>query len=93
MNLPNYPEDSVLKRHFDASVEIKRQMWLQLPPTDSVLNRHAVHQGGRPGSSAAPRRAAPAPAVAPASARPVPQARSEPKGFFAWLSGLFSSRA
>jgi hypothetical protein len=95
MSLPTYPEDSVLKRHFDANVEMKRQMWLQSPPTDSILYRHATSLGNNPvtRSAGAPRRAAPSAAAASASVRTAPPVKSESKGFFAWLSGLLFGRA
>jgi hypothetical protein len=40
MYIPNYPEDSVLRRHYEAAAEIRRQARLSAPPTDSVLLRH-----------------------------------------------------
>jgi hypothetical protein len=48
MNRHNFPEDSMLKRHFDSTVEMKRQRWLQLPPTDSILYRHASSKRTKP---------------------------------------------
>lgn len=48
MNRQTFPEDSILKRHFDSTVEMKRQRWLQLPPTDSILYRHASSKSAKP---------------------------------------------
>lgn len=40
MYIPNYPEDSVLRRHYEAAAALRRQTRLSAPPTDSVLLRH-----------------------------------------------------
>lgn len=40
MYIPNYPEDSVLRRHYEAAAALRRQTRLRAPPTDSVLLRH-----------------------------------------------------
>jgi outer membrane biosynthesis protein TonB len=40
MYIPNYPEDSVLRRHYEAAAALRRQARLSAPPTDSVLLRH-----------------------------------------------------
>ena len=50
MYIRNYPEDSVLKRHFEASVALKRQAWQQRPPSDAILRRHyeQLHGAGNP---------------------------------------------
>lgn len=87
MYIPNCPEDSVLSRHFEAAVEMKRQMWLQMPPSDSVLRRHAMSVGSHPTSRAA----APAPARATrAATTPTRAAAPVKKGFIAWLRDLFA---
>ena len=85
MYIQNFPEDSVLRRHFDSTVNSKRDIWLQSPPSDSILRRHAK---GNSGGNSASR---------PSSARPrstqtatAPSVSShERKGFFARLIGLF----
>jgi hypothetical protein len=87
MYIPNYPEDSILSRHFEAAVELKRQMWLQTPPSDSVLRRHAMILNSHPTSrSNVARKRVPA---APAGPRKAP----EEKGFMAWLFGLFTRKS
>ncbi|MET0069210.1 MAG: hypothetical protein ABW096_04170 [Candidatus Thiodiazotropha sp.] len=96
MNLTTFPEDSVLKRHFEATVEMKRQTWLQRPPSDSILNRHAssmdIQSLSRSAGSA--KRARPTASSAASSSAPrAPRTETEEKGFFAWLMGLFSSKA
>jgi hypothetical protein len=40
MYIRNYPEDSVLHRHYESAAAMARSEWLQQPPTDSVLRRH-----------------------------------------------------
>jgi hypothetical protein len=83
MYIPNCPEDSILRRHFEAAVEMNRQMWLQMPPSDSVLRRHAMSMSMH--SSSAPK-------TAPVShaATPPPKAASSGKGLIGWLRGLFA---
>ncbi|PVV09189.1 MAG: hypothetical protein B6D77_10555 [gamma proteobacterium symbiont of Ctena orbiculata] len=80
-----HPEDSILKRHFDATVEMKRQMWLQTPPTDSILHRHAMslsnHPSVRPGTAARNN-------AATTRAR---QVNEDKKGFLSWFFDLFRS--
>ncbi|MBT2971773.1 MAG: hypothetical protein KME56_07735 [Candidatus Thiodiazotropha sp. (ex Ctena orbiculata)] len=96
MNLPTFPEDSVLKRHFDATVELKRQTWLQSPPSDSILNRHAASMDiqSLSRSAGSTKRATPtASMAASSSAARTPQSEVEEKGFFAWLLGLFTGKA
>jgi hypothetical protein len=44
MYIKNYPEDSVLRRHFESAAALKSQAWLQHPPSDSVLRRHYEQQ-------------------------------------------------
>ncbi|MES9829597.1 MAG: hypothetical protein ABW201_15130 [Candidatus Thiodiazotropha sp.] len=93
MNISTHPEDSVLKRHFDTTVEMKRQIWLQTPPTDSILHRHAMgmsnHPAARPTTNAIDT-SSPAfnRSSSTASAR---QAGGEKKGILSWLFGLFRS--
>jgi hypothetical protein len=91
MYIPNFPEDSVLSRHFEAAAEIRRQMWQQIPPSDSVLRRHAMSP-----ESHTTARSAPAPVAASGARRaataPVRDATEE-KGFIAWLFGLFTRKA
>ncbi|MBT3046804.1 MAG: hypothetical protein G8D61_20820 [gamma proteobacterium symbiont of Ctena orbiculata] len=97
MNLPTFPEDSVLKRHFEATVEMKRQTWLQRPPSDSILNRHAssmdIQSLSRSAGSTKRARPTTSSAAASSSAPRAPRTETEEKGFFAWLMGLFSSKA
>ena len=52
MYIRNYPEDSVLRRHFESAAAMRRSEWLQKPPTDSVLRRH--YEQLRQATAAAP---------------------------------------
>ncbi|MES9989653.1 MAG: hypothetical protein AB2552_16280 [Candidatus Thiodiazotropha endolucinida] len=93
MNISTHPEDSVLKRHFDATVEMKRQIWLQTPPTDSILHRHAIGMGNHPAARSTTRaKDTSSPAFnrssSTATAR---QASDKNKGILSWLFGLFRS--
>lgn len=92
MTILNFPEDSILKRHFEATVEMKRQQWLQQPPTDSVLRRHAMspdnHTTSRSNATAA-KRTSPKPSTT--AAAPTAQRANEEKGFFARLLALFGA--
>jgi hypothetical protein len=94
MTISKQPEDSILKRHFDATVEMKRQMWLQNPPTDSILHRHAMsmsnHPALRPGSRADAGRSTGS-VNRLASAAASRQINEDNKGFFSRLLGLFRS--
>lgn len=94
MYTPNFPEDSVLSRHFEAAAEMQRQMWLQIPPSDSVLRRHAMSPESHPATRSASVGASGArrPAAASSSAAPRRDAAEE-KGFIAWLFGLFTRKA
>ncbi len=93
MYIRNYPEDSVLRRHYEAAADRIRGDWLQQPPTDSVLRRHYDQMQAAPSYAAAsnaprtPPRPAPAPAAAPApTTTPEPQRKG---GLFGWLGRLF----
>lgn len=95
MYIRNYPEDSVLRRHYEAAAELKRRNWRQKAPEDSVLRRHHAQLM---------RFAAAAAGQAPAVAAPVggghgsntaarqstgQQSAPQAKGFFGWLGRLF----
>ncbi|MCU7892774.1 MAG: hypothetical protein KZQ78_14655 [Candidatus Thiodiazotropha sp. (ex Ustalcina ferruginea)] len=91
MTIPTFPEDSVLKRHFESDNELKRQICLQTPPTDSVLRRHHITSLKYHPSMA---RTA-TPRIANPSRKPVPAQVTahtlvQAKGFFGWLRNLFS---
>lgn len=90
MYIPNFPEDSVLRRHFDSAVAIQRQSWLGMPPSDSTLRRHAmrpqIHPSYRASAGAA------SPAAVSVSTSPA-KTTAEKKGFLARLFGLFSGKA
>jgi len=58
MYLAKQPEDSILRRHFEANVEMKRQMWLRKPPSDSTLRRHAMSAASVPADTPTRRAAA-----------------------------------
>lgn len=94
MYMRNYPEDSVLRRHYEAAAELKRRNWRQKAPEDSVLRRHHTQL----------MRFAAAAGQAPAVAAPVggghdsntaarqstgQQSAPQAKGFFGWLGRLF----
>ncbi len=83
MYIPNCPEDSILRRHFEAAVEMNRQMWLQKPPSDSVLRRHAMSLSMHRSS---------APKTAPVSRATTPPLKtaSGGKGLIGWLRSLFA---
>jgi hypothetical protein len=92
MTITKHPKDSILKRHFDATVEMKRQIWLQNPPTDSILHRHAMsvshHPAVRPNIRIV--RDTPTSSVnRSASATASRQVNEKKKGLFSWLFGLF----
>lgn len=90
MYIPNYPEDSTLRRHYASAAAFRSQARLAEPPTDSMLRRH--YEQLRGAASAAPAGADPV-----AGASPVPQRQSAEAaagsvpggGFFGWLKGLF----
>jgi hypothetical protein len=91
MNITPYPEDSVLRRHFESAAEMKRQLWLKQGPSDSVLRRHHDQMQQSIGTAQQPetgkvngsQNAKTSPAV---QAPPQPQRR----GFFAWLERLLT---
>lgn len=93
---PNYPTDSVLKRHFDSAVGMKRQMWLQIPPTDSTLRRHALsvsrHLAYR-SSTAARISTSSISTTATAPTTQAARAAEKKRGVFARLFGLFTRSA
>lgn len=76
MYIPNYPEDSTLRRHFESAAGFRRQARLAQPPTDSVLRRH-YEQLRQIEAPTAP------------SVSPTPQPESG-GGLFGWLKRLFS---
>ncbi|MCP4287169.1 MAG: hypothetical protein GY792_22440 [Gammaproteobacteria bacterium] len=84
MYTANFPEDSVLSRHFESTAELKRQLWLQIPPSDSVLRRHYDSMNNPVESPPVS-----SPTAIPQTAT-VSTAPSEGKDFFTWLRGLFS---
>ena len=87
MYIPNYPEDSTLRRHYESAAEFQRQAWLAQPPSDSVLRRHyAQLQQSGPGRQAASATEEP-PARTPAS--PSGSEKTDGGGLFGWLKGLF----
>lgn len=89
-----HPEDSILKRHFDATVEMKRQMWLQTLPTDSILRRHAMSLSSNPSvrpGSAARNNAASSPARSSSATTQTRQVNEDKKGFLSWFFDLFRS--
>ena len=81
MYIPNYPEDSTLRRHYESAAAFRRQARLAQPPTDSVLRRHyeqlrsvaSAATGGGGGSPQAPQPAEP----------------ETGGGLFGWLKRLF----
>jgi hypothetical protein len=88
MYIPNFPEDSVLRRHFDSTVSSKRDIWLQSPPSDSILRRHAAGNGIN-GATRPSRVRRHSTHVASASSS---ISSGESKGFFARLIGLFTGK-
>ena len=94
MHVRNYPEDSVLRRHYEGAAALKRQSWLQRPPEDSVLRRHRaqlVREGSQIGgpSAATAGGAEMRPKPAPSESSMPPQAEAQATGFFGWLGRLF----
>jgi hypothetical protein len=74
MSIRNYPEDSVLRRHFESAAAIRRGDWLAQPPTDSVLRRHheQLRQAASAGTATVARPAVSRTPSPTASARPEP---------------------
>ncbi len=97
MNALKHPEDSILSRHFESTVELNRQRWLQNPPSDSILRRHAMSQSNqasmRGDSQTASRQATSAKSAStrssPAAAR---SATTDSRGFFSRLLGYLTGR-
>lgn len=87
----SFPEDSTLKRHFESTVEMKRQRWLEIPPSDSILRRHLLSQREQPSSSTSHESMAKtrASVVQIGSSTRIDET---PKGFLARFFGLFSSK-
>ena len=83
MYIPNFPEDSTLRRHFESAAAIRREARLAEPPTDSVLRRHyeQLREMASPPS--------PAPARQQQSTRPAAQSDAG-GGIFGWIKRLFS---
>ena len=89
MYIPNYPEDSTLRRHHESAAEFRRQDSLARPPTDSVLRRHyEQHLNAATAAASTPRAPTPEAARSPAPRPPVRQS-SPGGGFLAWLRRLF----
>jgi hypothetical protein len=92
-----HPEDSILRRHFDSTVELNRQRWLLSPPSDSMLRRHAMSQSAqttiRRDNHTGSRQAS---VSASASTRSSPAAARSPKkdnrGFFSRLLAYLTGR-
>jgi hypothetical protein len=94
MYQPTFPEDSILKRHFDSTVEMKRQKWLQLPPTDSILSRHAISKNEHSRSRTEATLSTPRTKASVASVTSHPsQTRAESRGFLARFFSLFRRSA
>jgi hypothetical protein len=95
MNNSKFPEDSILKRHFDATVEMKRQVWMQTPPTDSILHRHAMSVSNHPdiwASNKVKKSTAATHTISKSVSRASAGAVSvEKKGFFSWLFSILRS--
>jgi hypothetical protein len=91
MHVQSFPEDSILKRHFESTVEMKRQRWLEIPPSDSILNRHIMSQQNQSATASSPVSAAKQSASV-VSIAPKTNDVEEPKGFLARFFGLFGSR-
>ena len=93
MYIPNYPEDSTLRRHYESAAELRRRERLQQPPTDSVLRRHFEQLHGMTKAAVqAPPSAQPRHRATPPLGR-VPTGHAAPPptrgGFVGWLSRLF----
>jgi hypothetical protein len=88
MYIQNFPEDSVLRRHFDSTVSSKRDIWLQNPPSDSILRRHAEANGSNGASRPSSVRSRPVHTASTSST----VSRGESKGFFASLIGFLTGK-
>jgi len=96
MNHPNFPQDSVLSRHFDSRVAMQRDAWLKTPPSDSTLRRHnsaPVFAAASPSGQAPRRQPARASTIRHPAEAAAPAASAQGSGFFGWLFGLFGRRA
>lgn len=90
MYIPNYPEDSTLRRHYESAAEFRRQARLAQPPTDSVLRRHYEQLKGAASATSGSAAPATGAAAAPQSDSTESVAGSETSGgFFGWLKRLF----
>ena len=87
MYIPNFPEDSVLRRHFDSTVNSNRDIWLQSPPSDSILRRHAGS-----GSNGAARPGSVRGRSSHTASTSSTISSGESKGFFARLIGLLTGK-
>jgi hypothetical protein len=88
MYIANYPEDSVLRRHCDATAALDLQQWLEQGPADAVLRRH-WHQLQMPAAEA-PLTASTEPASRVRKGAAAVASESPARtGFFAWLGRLF----
>ena len=76
MYIPNYPEDSTLRRHYESAAAFRRRARLAQPPSDSVLRRHYEQLTGVAAATPAP---APRAVLGPVPAPwPRPQRRHRP---------------
>jgi hypothetical protein len=94
MYIPNYPEDSTLRRHYESAAAFKREAWLSEPPADSVLKRHYEQLHGisttestssKPSSQSQSQSQSQS-----AESNQVPPEPASGGGFFGWLKRLFS---
>ena len=89
MHAASFPEDSTLKRHFESTVEMKRQRWLQIPPSDSILRRHILSQRNQSASTSdhatVAKRSASVVSIGSST-----RVEEKPKGFLARFFSLFS---
>ena len=87
------PEDSVLRRHFQSTMELQRARALRQPPTDSVLRRHynQLHASEPLRTRAVPQAtsSAPPPRQPSPKPEPPPATRNEGGGLLGWLRRLF----
>ncbi len=95
MHHPNFPQDSVLSRHFDSTVAMQREIWLTSVPSDSTLRRHNTTPAV-PSAAPSSRQPRHQPARPTAIRYPAEAATAEGSaqggGLFGWLSGLFGRR-
>ena len=88
MYIPNYPEDSTLRRHYVSAAAIRLQEFLAMPPSDSTLRRHYEQRIGAQGAAASPldSTANSANGVGPLSTA---ETASKGGGLLGWLRRLF----